>query len=44
MSGDCRHLSQIVTLDRSRLTDRIGRLSRRIVLTILGGLDMALGR
>ena len=36
--------SQIITLDRSFLTDRIGRLPPRLLDQILHGLDVVLGR
>jgi len=36
--------SQIITLDRSFLTDRVGRLPPRLLDQILQGLDVVLGR
>jgi mRNA interferase MazF len=48
MSGlpkDCvANVSQIVTLDRSLLTERIGRLPKPKVELILAGIDVILGR
>lgn len=36
--------SQIVTLDRELLTEEVGKLSKRHVELILGGIDIILGR
>lgn len=38
------NVSQIVTLDRSVLTERVGKLSRSKVDLILSGVDIVLGR
>ena len=38
------NVSQIVTLDRSLLTERVGKLSRSKVDLILSGVDVVLGR
>lgn len=36
--------SQIIALDRSFLTDRVGRLSPKLFAQILHGIDVVLGR
>ena len=38
------NVSQIVTLDRTLLTDRVGRLTTRLVIQVLHGIDIVLGR
>ena len=38
------NVSQVVTLDRSVLAERVARLSRRKLLAILAGIDVVLGR
>jgi mRNA interferase MazF len=38
------NVSQVITLDKSLLTDRVGRLSRRKLELILAGIDTILGR
>ncbi len=38
------NVSQIVALDRTLLTRRVGRLSRRQIELLLAGLDIVLGR
>ncbi|MBI4220221.1 MAG: type II toxin-antitoxin system PemK/MazF family toxin [Chloroflexi bacterium] len=38
------NVSQIVALDRSALTDRVGKLPRAQVDLLLSGLDIVLGR
>jgi len=38
------NVSQIVTLDRSILTERVGRLSRAQMALVLAGIDIVLGR
>jgi mRNA interferase MazF len=38
------NVSQIVTLDRSVLTERVGKLSQSKVELILSGIDIVLGR
>jgi len=38
------NVSQVVTLDKSLLTDRVGRLSRAKTELILAGIDIILGR
>jgi mRNA interferase MazF len=36
-------VSQIVTLDRSLLTERVGNLAERKLMLILAGIDLVLG-
>lgn len=38
------NVSQVVTLDKAVLTDRVGKLSRAKLELVLSGLDVALGR
>ena len=38
------NVSQIVSLDRSVLTDRVGHLSRKNVELVMAGIDVVLGR
>ena len=38
------NVSQIVTLDKSLLTDHVSRLPRRKLELILAGIDVILGR
>lgn len=38
------NVSQIVTLDKGSLTERVGKLSKRTLETILDGIDIVLGR
>ena len=38
------NVSQLVTLDRELLTERIGRVSRSQLEAILDGIDIVLGR
>lgn len=38
------NVSQIVTIDRSMLTERVGRLTRNDLQLILAGVDLVLGR
>ena len=38
------NVSQITTLDRSVLADRVGRLSENHIQAILNGIDVVLGR
>lgn len=38
------NVSQIVTLDRALLTERVGRISKRQLDLVLAGLDVVLGR
>ena len=38
------NVSQIVTLDRSFLSERVGRLTRRQLDAILDGIALVLGR
>ena len=38
------NVSQIVTLDRSDLSERVGKLSRSRIDLVLAGLDVVLGR
>jgi len=38
------NVSQIVTLDRAVLTERVGRLSRPKIDLVLAGIDIVLGR
>ena len=38
------NVSQIVTLDRTALTDRVGHISSAKLELVLGGIDLVLGR
>lgn len=38
------NVSQIVTLDRASLTERVGRLSRSKLELLVGGIELMLGR
>ena len=38
------NVSQIVSIDRSLLTERVGKLSARQLQSILAGIEIALGR
>lgn len=38
------NVSQIVAIDRSVLSDHVGRVSRQQLELILGGIDVVLGR
>jgi mRNA interferase MazF len=38
------NVSQIVSLDRSLLTDRVGRVSRKQLALLFAGIDIVLGR
>ena len=38
------NVSQVITLDREVLTERVGKLSRAKVELVLAGLDVVLGR
>lgn len=38
------NVSQVVTLDRELLTERVGRLSKKQLELVLAGLDVVLGR
>jgi mRNA interferase MazF len=38
------NVSQIVTLDRSLLTKRVGRLGPKLIAQVLHGIDVVLGR
>jgi len=38
------NVSQVVTLDKAHLTERVGKLSRTTVDLVLSGLDVVLGR
>ena len=38
------NLSQIITIDRTLLSEHVGRVSRRQVELLLAGLDVVLGR
>jgi len=38
------NVSQIVALDRALLTERVGRVSRKQLDLVLGGIDLMLGR
>lgn len=44
MKDSVANVSQIVTLDKAELTERVGNLSRAKVDLILSGIDVALGR
>jgi mRNA interferase MazF len=43
-SDSVANVSQIVTIDRSLLTDLVGRLSSAELAAILHGIDVVLGR
>ena len=38
------NVSQIVAIDRTFLTERVGRLSKRQLALVLAGIDLVLGR
>jgi mRNA interferase MazF len=38
------NVSQVVTLDRTLLTERVGRVSRKHLALLFAGLDVVLGR
>ena len=38
------NVSQIVTLDRTSLTERVGKLSRSKLELLIGGIELMLGR
>jgi mRNA interferase MazF len=38
------NVSQLVTLDKSSLTDRVGKLSKAKLELVLFGIDVVLGR
>jgi mRNA interferase MazF len=38
------NVSQVVTIDRSFLTDRVGTLPQSHLVLVLGGIDIVLGR
>jgi mRNA interferase MazF len=38
------NVSQIVTLDKSELTERVGKLSKARLELVLSGVDVVLGR
>ncbi len=38
------NVTQIVTLDKTELTERVGKLSRRTLELVLSGIDVVLGR
>jgi len=38
------NVSQVVTIDRAVLAERVGRLNRRQIETVLAGVDLVLGR
>ena len=38
------NVSQIIAVDRSVLTNRVGHLPRRLLELVLGGVDLVLGR
>jgi mRNA interferase MazF len=42
--GSVANVSQIVTLDRELLADRVGKLARAKLELILAGIDVTLGR
>ena len=43
-SESVANVSQIVTLDRTALTERVGKLSATTLDLVLGGIDVVLGR
>jgi mRNA interferase MazF len=44
MKDSVANVSQIVTLDKAELTERVGNLSRAKLDLILSGIDVVLGR
>jgi mRNA interferase MazF len=42
--GSVANVSQVVTLDRSLLTERVGRLGPKLIAQVLHGIDIVLGR
>jgi len=40
----CQRVSQIVTLDRSLLSEHVGSLAERNLMLVLAGIDLVLGR
>ena len=45
LDRDCvANVSQIVTLDKSALTEAVGKLSQRKLEAVLAGIDAMLGR
>lgn len=44
MKDSVANVSQIVTLDKAELTERVGNLSRAKIDLILSGIDVVLGR
>jgi mRNA interferase MazF len=38
------NVSQIVTLDRGLLTERVGRISKKQLELVFAGLDLVMGR
>jgi mRNA interferase MazF len=42
--GSVANVSQIVTLDRDLLTERVGRISKKQLELVFAGLDIVLGR
>jgi mRNA interferase MazF len=38
------NVSQIVTIDRLQLTERVGKLTRKQMDTIFSGIDIVMGR
>lgn len=38
------NVSQVVTIDRTSLSDRVGKLSRQKLSLVLSGIDVVLGR
>jgi len=44
MKDSVANVSQIVTLDKAELTERVGTLSRAKLDLILSGIDVVLGR
>ena len=43
-SDSVANVSQVITLDRSHLTERVGRLDASRLGLVLGGIDVVLGR
>jgi mRNA interferase MazF len=43
-SDSVANVSQVITLDRSLLTERVGRLDASRLGLVLGGIDVVLGR
>lgn len=38
------NVSQVITVDRSQLTERVGKVPKALVEQVLAGIDIVLGR